>query len=128
MIQDYTAYWSKMTVFNATATRKQYWTAYIVNALVIWLYAALTHQTQYLVNGHYEIAGHLSSAIFGLILVLVWLANFTIRARRLHDSNHSNWWLLISMIPIIGTVWLFILLVMPTVVNQRWPLNQSQVQ
>ncbi|GAX04627.1 membrane protein [Secundilactobacillus pentosiphilus] len=128
MIQDYTAYWSKMTVFNATATRKQYWTAYIVNALVIWLYAALTHQTQYLVNGHYEIAGHLNSAIFGLILVLVWLANFTIRARRLHDSNHSNWWLLISMIPIIGTVWLFILLLIPTVVNQRWPLNQSQVQ
>lgn len=128
MLQDYTDYWSKLTVFNATATRKQYWTAYIVNALVIWLYAVLTGQAQYFVDGRYGVAANLNSTIFGLILVLVWLANFTIRARRLHDSNHSNWWLLISIIPVIGTIWLFILLLMPTVVNQRWPLNQSQVQ
>lgn len=128
MIQNYTEYWSKLTVFNATATRKQYWTAYIINAIIIWLYAVLTHQVQYLVNGHYEVAANLNSAIFGFILVLVWVANFTIRARRLHDSNHSNWWLLISIIPVIGSIWLFILLLMPTIENQRWPLNQSQVQ
>ncbi|GAX08347.1 membrane protein [Secundilactobacillus silagincola] len=128
MIQDYLDYWSKLTVFNATATRKQYWTAYIINAVVVWLYAVLTHQSQYLVSGHYEIAANLNSIVFGLILILVWIANFTIRARRLHDGNHSNWWLLISIIPVLGVIWLFILLLMPTVENQRWPLNQSQVQ
>ncbi|WP_203648843.1 DUF805 domain-containing protein [Secundilactobacillus yichangensis] len=88
----------------------------------------LTHQSQYFVNGHYEMAANLNAVIFGLILVLVWIANFTIRARRLHDSNHSNWWLLISIIPVLGIIWLFILLLMPTVENERWPLNQSQVQ
>ncbi len=35
MIQTYLEYWSKLTVFNATATRKQYWTAYIINTVVI---------------------------------------------------------------------------------------------
>lgn len=128
MIQDYLEYWSKLTVFSATATRKQYWTAYIINAVVVWLYAVLTHQSQYLVSGHYEIAANLNSIVFGLILILVWIANFTIRARRLHDGNHSNWWLLISIIPVLGVIWLFILLLIPTVENQRWPLNQSQVQ
>lgn len=128
MIQTYLEYWSKLTVFNATATRKQYWTAYIINTVVIWLYGVLTHQSQYFVNGHYEMAANLNAVIFGLILVLVWIANFTIRARRLHDSNHSNWWLLISIIPVLGIIWLFILLLMPTVENERWPLNQSQVQ
>jgi len=127
-LQSYIEYWSKLTVFNATATRKQYWTAYIINAIVIWLCSVLTHQSQYMVNGHYEIAANTNSVIFGLILALVWLANFTIRARRLHDSNHSNWWLVISVIPVIGTIWLFVLLLMPTVDNQRWPLNQSQIQ
>lgn len=128
MIQNYIEYWSKLTVFNATATRKQYWTAYIINAILIWFYGILTHQSQYLVNGHYEVAGNTNSVIFGLLLILVWIANFTIRARRLHDSNHSNWWLLISIIPVLGTIWLFVLLLMPTVENQRWPLNQSQIQ
>lgn len=78
-MQSYIEYWSKLTVFNATATRKQYWTAYIINAIVIWLYSVLTHQSQYMVNGHYEIAANTNSVIFGLILALVWLANFTIR-------------------------------------------------
>lgn len=91
MIQNYHDYWSKMTVFNATATRKQYWTAYIINTIVVGLYALLTHQSQYYVNGHYQIAANANSIIFGLILFLVWVANFTIRARRLHDSNHTNW-------------------------------------
>lgn len=31
-------------------------------------------------------------------------------ARRLHDVGKSTWWLLISLIPIIGHIWLIVLL------------------
>ncbi len=125
MFRAYADFWNKMFVFNATATRFQYWTAWIINTIVIGLYAYLTHQEQYVVKGVYNMAADSNSMIFVLILILAWVANFTIRARRLHDSNHSNWWLFITIIPFIGNLWLFILLLMPTVKNNRWPVNQS---
>lgn len=31
--------------------------------------------------------------------------------RRLHDTNHTGWWLLISLIPVIGWIWVLVYLV-----------------
>lgn len=127
-MQNYRAFWEKMFVFDASATRRQYWWAVIINYLVVGLYALVTKQYQYFdADGTYQVAFNFNSMLFAVILVLVWLANFTIRARRLHDSNHSNWWVVISIIPIIGQIWLFILLVLPSKANTRWPANQSNV-
>ncbi|MGB9029859.1 MAG: DUF805 domain-containing protein [Acidobacteriaceae bacterium] len=30
--------------------------------------------------------------------------------RRLHDTNRSGWWILISLVPLIGGIWLIVLL------------------
>jgi uncharacterized membrane protein YhaH (DUF805 family) len=30
--------------------------------------------------------------------------------RRLHDTSKSGWWILISLIPLIGGIWLLVLL------------------
>lgn len=129
MMQNYRAYWQKMFVFDATATRVQYWWAVIINYIIVGLYAFGTNQSQYInASGDYQMAWNANSMIFALILGLVWLANFTIRARRLHDTNRSNWWILISIIPVIGQIWLFILLVLPSKANDRWPANQSEVR
>jgi uncharacterized membrane protein YhaH (DUF805 family) len=46
-------------------------------------------------------------AIVALALVLPSLAA---EFRRLHDTGHSGWWLLIVLIPLIGTIWLIVLL------------------
>ena len=127
-MQNYRAYWQKMLVFDATATRSQYWWAVIINYFVVAVYAMVTNQQQYFDgSGNYQMVFDFNSMLFMLILALVWLANFTIRARRLHDTDHSNWWVLLSVIPIIGQIWLFILLVLPSKPNDRWPANQSDV-
>jgi uncharacterized membrane protein YhaH (DUF805 family) len=34
-----------------------------------------------------------------------------VSVRRLHDTNHSGWWLLIVLIPIIGAIVLILFLV-----------------
>ncbi|WP_173021186.1 DUF805 domain-containing protein [Secundilactobacillus folii] len=128
MLTNYLEFWTKITVFNATATRSQYWTAYIANAIIIWLYALASGELWAFRGDFSHLGASLNSLFFILLLILDWIANFTIRARRLHDSDHSNWWLLITVVPVIGNLWLFVLLLMPTIDNQRWPLNQSQVQ
>ncbi len=52
---------------------------------------------------------------FGPIYILYGLAillpNLAVSVRRLHDTGRSGWMLLISIIPIIGSIWLIILLV-----------------
>lgn len=52
----------------------------------------------------------------GLLTILFWLASvipgLAVSVRRLHDSDKSGWWLLIGFIPLIGTIVLFVFMVM----------------
>ncbi|MCX7113132.1 MAG: DUF805 domain-containing protein [Proteobacteria bacterium] len=43
--------------------------------------------------------------ILGMIFFWPW---FVIQIKRLHDINHSGWWLLANLIPFIGPLSLFI--------------------
>jgi len=51
----------------------------------------------------------------GLLTLLFSLAAFipslAVAVRRLHDSNRSGWWLLFGLVPIIGTITLFIFMI-----------------
>ncbi|QNM86393.1 DUF805 domain-containing protein [Polaribacter pectinis] len=51
---------------------------------------------------------------YGWIYVLFGLATFipglAVAVRRLHDIGKSGWWYLIAIIPLIGTIWLLVLL------------------
>src|SRR5947209_19588591 len=48
------------------------------------------------------------TAIAVLVLVLPGLA---VGVRRLHDTDRSGWWYWISLVPLIGGIWLLVLLV-----------------
>lgn len=43
--------------------------------------------------------------------VAVTIPMLAVTVRRLHDTSHSAWWLLIGVLPIVGQVVLFVLLV-----------------
>ncbi|MFC6323067.1 DUF805 domain-containing protein [Companilactobacillus baiquanensis] len=122
----YFDFWKKMTVFNATATRSQYWIPTIANYFLLAIYYELTNQAQYVVNGTYNMHLTINSITFVIITALLWLANFTVRARRLHDINKSNWWMLIELVPLIGFIWLFILMITASRPS-RWTINQADI-
>jgi uncharacterized membrane protein YhaH (DUF805 family) len=42
-----------------------------------------------------------------LLLVLAWPA-LAIQVKRWHDRDKSGWWVLISLIPIIGAIWVLV--------------------
>jgi uncharacterized membrane protein YhaH (DUF805 family) len=94
----------KYAVFSGRARRREYWMFTLINELI-----ALTL---------FVIAIYLGKAGFEYFLgvpVLYILATtipgFAKLVRRLHDTNHSGWWMFISAVPFIGGLILFHFLV-----------------
>jgi uncharacterized membrane protein YhaH (DUF805 family) len=50
------------------------------------------------------------SLLVSLILIVVGLSGLSVGVRRLHDTDKSGWWILIGIIPIIGTIVLIVFL------------------
>lgn len=125
-MQSVTEYFTKMFVFNARATRKQFWIPYfatiVISALLAWATGAYKYFDANYVF-HYQLTT--GATIWLIYAIVVWIANFTMRARRLHDTNRSNWWILIAIVPLIGQIWLFVLFLLPSKSDTRWPVNQS---
>ena len=46
--------------------------------------------------------------VSGLAALALLLPNLSVAIRRLHDTDHSGWWVLIGLIPIIGWIVLLI--------------------
>ncbi|MEH7451639.1 DUF805 domain-containing protein [Gottfriedia acidiceleris] len=83
-------------VFNGRARRTEYWMFFLFNAIITIILSIL----QSIANIDNVLTG-----IYGLLTILPSLA---VGARRLHDSGKSGWWLLIGLIPFIGTIILII--------------------
>lgn len=44
--------------------------------------------------------------------LFIIMPSLAVAVRRLHDSGRSGWWILISLIPFLGGIWLLVLLLM----------------
>ncbi|MEH8244950.1 DUF805 domain-containing protein [Aeromonas veronii] len=80
-------------VFSGRARRTEYWMFVLCNVIVMLLLGMVDK----LIGGDNE----LISSIYSLSVLLPSLA---VAARRLHDTDRSGWWLLLGLIPIIGTL------------------------
>jgi uncharacterized membrane protein YhaH (DUF805 family) len=45
--------------------------------------------------------------IFVFVVVAVW-ASLAVAVKRFHDRNKSGWWVLIVLVPVIGSLWYLI--------------------
>ncbi|MGL5179317.1 MAG: DUF805 domain-containing protein [Aeromonas veronii] len=80
-------------VFSGRARRTEYWMFVLCNVIVMLLLGMVDK----LIGGDNEQI----SSIYSLAVLLPSLA---VAARRLHDTDRSAWWLLLGLIPIIGTL------------------------
>ena len=86
-------------VFSGRASRIEYWMFVLINFL-------------------FGLGGILLSLLglnFVLILysLAIWIPTLAVQVRRLHDISRSAWWLLVLLIPLAGTIVLFIFDVLP---------------
>ena len=93
----------KYAQFSGRAPRKEYWLFVLTFYVLFFLLAFIDGAIGMWVG---EINIGLLSSIFGIALLLPFLAT---SVRRLHDTNRSGWWYFIVLIPIIGTIWILIL-------------------
>jgi uncharacterized membrane protein YhaH (DUF805 family) len=89
--------------FSGRASRAEYW-LFVLFFIII--YAACI-AIDYAVFG----AGQSGIPVLALLAYLIhFIPGLAVLVRRLHDVDRSGWWLLISLVPVIGGIWLLVLL------------------
>jgi len=56
-------------------------------------------------------ARHEGGPLFGLFALVTFIPSIAVAVRRLHDSDRSAWWLLLAFLPLIGQIWLLVLMI-----------------
>jgi uncharacterized membrane protein YhaH (DUF805 family) len=82
-------------VFKGRARRREYWIFELMNsaiALALFILAVMLGKAGY---------PYFLSLPFLYILAMT-IPSLSSLIRRLHDTNHSGWWLLISVLPVVG--------------------------
>ncbi len=94
-MNEYLEAFKKYADFQGRASRREYWMFFGVNlgfAVVLGIAETI-----------------MNTKILGLLYSLAILVpSLAIGVRRLHDTNRSGWWLLITLIPIVGAIILIV--------------------
>lgn len=91
--------------FSGRARRKEYWMFVLFN-MIFAIIAIILDNVLGLT------AGELPYGVFYFLYVLaILIPGLAVAVRRLHDVGKSGWMILISLIPLIGAIWLLVLMV-----------------
>lgn len=93
----------KYAVFSGRARRKEYWMFVLFNIIFAIVAAILDN----ILGIAIENVGY--GPIYLLYGLAVLLPGLGVSIRRLHDVGKSGWFLFISLIPIVGGIWLLVL-------------------
>ena len=99
----------KYATFRGRAPRSEYWW--------FWTFYVLTEFVTMIVFGFIgylccDVAGMMIAGYIGAFLssLMLFLPMLSVFVRRLHDTNHSGWWYFIAFVPLIGGIWILVLL------------------
>lgn len=91
--------------FSGRARRKEYWIFFLCNIIIFFILSLIAE----LINEYTATnEGFLLVGIYGLFIIIPHLA---CAVRRLHDINKSGSYWFVRFIPLVGPIWLLILLV-----------------
>ena len=97
----------KMTDFSGRASRSEFWKFYLTFFIS---YLVLLFLVLFLiVLSNPYISDSTLDTLSTVLAIPAGLMTLSATVRRLHDTNKSGWWILISLIPFIGLIIIFIL-------------------
>ncbi len=95
--------------FSGRARRKEYWMFILFNiifGIVAMILDKIIGLSIFSVG-----PGHAYGIFYCLYSLFVLIPGLAVLVRRLHDIGKSGWMIFISLIPIVGGIWLLVLLV-----------------
>ncbi|MER7461493.1 DUF805 domain-containing protein [Streptomyces sp. NPDC097981] len=94
----YTDVLKKYTVFSGRARRQEYWMFFLFNLAATIIVAVVDSAL-----GTYPL-------LYAIYALGVLLPGIAVGVRRLHDTGKSGWWMFIALVPLIGGIWLIVLM------------------
>ncbi len=91
-------------VFSGRARRKEYWMFVLFN----FIFSVIAIILDNILGLAFENVGY--GPIYLLYSLAVFIPSLAVSVRRLHDIGKSGWFILISLIPFIGPIWLLVLM------------------
>ena len=89
---------SKYATFSGRASKSEFWW-WILFVIMVQIAAAIMTAA---------ISPEAGGALTGLVSLGLFLPGLAVQVRRLHDTGHSGWWLLLVFVPLIGIIVLLV--------------------
>ncbi len=91
--------------FSGRARRKEYWMFVLFNTI----FAIVAMILDNILGIAMEGIGY--GPLHGLYFLAMLIPGLAVAVRRLHDVGKSGWMILIALIPLVGAIWLLVLMV-----------------
>ena len=88
--------------FDGRARRKEFWIFMLFN----WMFGAVASTLDIVLGFSWGFFFLLN----GLYSIVLFIPSLAVAVRRLHDIGKSGWMLLILLIPVVGGIWMLVLL------------------
>lgn len=111
-MQEYLAFWKNYVNFSDRTNLRGYWMAFLFNFLIGLAFYVL----------EYTVRGGFFNWLSGVYSLAAFLPGLAIGVRRLRDAGKAWTWLFISLIPLIGEIWLIVLLCKSSVPDDGIPV------
>ncbi len=108
--------------FTGRARRSEYWYFVLFNGIFSIVAMILDNVLGIALEG----IGY--GPLYGLYLLAMLIPGLAVVVRRLHDVGKSGWMYFIVLIPIIGAIWILVLLITDSQVgSNKWGENPKEV-
>lgn len=104
VLKDYVA-------FTGRARRKEYWMFILFNFIVSIVLSLVENMIG------------ITQVLTGIYSLAVLLPSLGVTVRRLHDTGRSGWWILIGLIPLIGTIVLIVFMCQDSQEDNQYGAN-----
>ena len=88
----------KYAVFSGRSRRKEYWYFVLFNIIVAIVLSLID-----MLLGTFSSASNIG-LLSGIYSLAVLIPTIALTVRRLHDTDRSGWWILINLVPFIGSI------------------------
>jgi len=95
--------------FRGRARRSEYWYFRLASTIIFLLFVVLGVVT-YLTTDNGPLALGLAYGLFMLYALGTMVPSLAVSVRRMHDIGKSGWTILVAMIPLVGPIWILVLL------------------